>query len=107
MVLFCLGGVRFLGLPLLFQEKSIALTRDVKRPLYHCIIDTKQMIMENTYQLLPTCSCGHQLILAPGSYCEVCMGMVSDQVQSISEEWYGADYFDALEVAMANGGIAA
>lgn len=62
--------------------------------------------METTYQLLPSCNCGHQNLLSPGSTCDTCMGIVQEPKEQ-NDDWYGADYFDALEQEIGNGGMSA
>ena len=65
--------------------------------------------MNTSFQFLDasSCSCGHHMILAPGNVCDVCMGIVPEPKAVKNEDWYGADYFDALEVELGKGSMAA
>lgn len=49
----------------------------------------------------PTCECLNQYLLAPGSLCEICMGLVPEttasQVEKKEDSTFDANYFEALE----------
>ena len=53
--------------------------------------------------LTATCSCGNDLLLAPGSTCDVCMGQVPDPeiAAEDTDTQFGVDYFEALEQDIA------
>jgi hypothetical protein len=49
------------------------------------------------------CTCTNQHLLAPGSFCDICMGLVAESmpatVESVQEDTsrYDQQYFEALE----------
>ncbi len=56
-----------------------------------------------TPQPLILCTCGNQLLLAPGCACEVCMGIATDVMEAPSStsgerrDRFDMSYFEALE----------
>lgn len=74
-----------------------------------CIINRKEMMNTmntaarfNPAVLETTCSCTNQHLLAPGSVCDICMGLVAEpvataQASTDEDSRFDQQYFEALE----------